>query len=155
MQKVSHNYKITIISLSSPLLIGLYLDDILIKSLSSNKKTSEGLLDIVKDLIDKYEIKEIIYANGPGSYMAIKLTYIMLETINIIKDIPIKASSAFEFNDNKPIKAMGNLYFIKEKETIITQKFTEAVNMEYTLPKSIKDLKLEESNQPDYRLPAV
>ena len=155
MQKVLHNYKVVVISLSSPLLVGLYLDDILIRSVSSNKKTSEGLLDILKNFLDSYEIKEIIYANGPGSYMAIKLTYIMLETINIIKDIPIRASSAFEFNNNKPIKAMGNLYFIKEKETIITQKFTEAVNMEYTLPKSIKDLKLEESNQPDYRLPAV
>ena len=155
MQKVSYNYRVVIISLSSPLLIGIYSDDILIQTISSNKKTSEALVLILKDILDIYDIKEIIYANGPGSYMAIKLTYIILKTINIIKGIPIKASSAFEFNNNEPIKAMGNLYFIKEKETIITQKFTEAINMEYTLPKSIKDLKLEENNQPDYRLPAV
>jgi len=155
LQKVSYNYKIVVISLSSPLLVGVYLDDMLIKTISSNKKTSEELVHILKDILDTYDVKEIIYANGPGSYMAIKLTYIMLKTIHIIKDISIKSTSAFEFNDNKPIKAMGNLYFIKEKETIITQKFTEAINMEYTLPKSIKDLKLEKSNQPNYRLPAV
>ena len=155
MQKVSYNYKIVVISLSSPLLVGVYLDDILIKSTSSNKKTSEALVSILKEILDEYDIKEIIYANGPGSYMAIKLTYIILQTINIIKDIPVKASSAFEFNNNKPIKAMGNLYFIKEKETIITKKFTETITMEYTLLQSIKDLSLEENNQPDYRLPAV
>ena len=155
MQKVSYNYKIVVISLSSPLLVGVYLDDILIKSTSSNKKTSEALVSILKEILDEYDIKEIIYANGPGSYMAIKLTYIILQTINIIKDIPVKASSAFEFNNNKPIKAMGNLYFIKEKETIITKKFTETITMEYTLLQSIKDLSLEENNEPDYRLPAV
>jgi len=155
LQKVSYNYKIVVISLSSPLLVGVYLDDILIKSTSSNKKTSEALVSILKEILDEYDIKEIIYANGPGSYMAIKLTYIILQTINIIKDIPVKASSAFEFNNNKPIKAMGNLYFIKEKETIITKKFTETITMEYTLLQSIKDLSLEENNQPDYRLPAV
>ena len=155
MQKVSHNYRVVVISLSSPLLVGIYLDDILIKTITSSQKTSEALVPILKDVLDNFDVKEIIYANGPGSYMAIKLTYIILETIHIIKDITIRASSAFEFNSNKPIKAMGNLYFIKEKETIITKKFTEPITMEYTLLKSLKDLSIEESNRPDYRLPAV
>ncbi len=144
-----------IISLSTPILVGIYEDDILINTIKSELKTSEALLPILEDIFKKYDVLEIIYANGPGSYMAIKITYIMLKTIQIIKDIPIRACSAFEFNNNKPIKAMGNLYFIKEKETIITKKLTETINMEYTLCNSLKDLRLQNSNKPDYRLPAV
>lgn len=144
-----------IISLSTPILVGIYEDDILINTIKSKLKTSEALLPILEDIFNKYNIIEIIYANGPGSYMAIKITYIILKTIQIIKNIPIKSCSAFEFNDNKPIKAMGNLYFIKEKETIITKKLTETINMDYTLCNSLKNLKIEDSNEPDYRLPAV
>ena len=153
MQKVS--YKIVIISLSSPITVGVYRDDNLIQTIESDKKTSEALLPILKDIVDRYNVEEIIYANGPGSYMAIKLTYIMLQTIHILRAIPIKASSAFEFNGNQPIKAMGSLYFIKEKETIITKKIAETIDVKYSLPKLLDDLVIEDSNQPDYRLPAV
>ena len=153
MQKVS--YKIVIISLSSPIIVGVYRDDNLIQTIESEKKTSDALLPILKDIVDRYDVEEIIYANGPGSYMAIKLTYIMLQTIHILRGIPIKASSAFEFNGNQPIKAMGSLYFIKEKETIITKKIAETIDVKYSLPKLIDDLVIEDSNQPDYRLPAV
>ena len=155
MQNPSHKYKLLIISISSPLLLGVYEDGILIKTFSSDKKTSEILLPFITGILNDYDISEIIYTRGPGSYMAIKLTYIMLKTIEIMRDIKCVGCSGFALNDNQPIKAIGNLYFIKEKETIITKKFEQPVNVIFTLPQSIQDLELDEESTPEYILPAV
>ena len=105
--------------------------------------------------MDEYDIENIIYTRGPGSYMAIKLTYIMLKTIEITRGIPCLGCSGFTLNDGQPIKAVGNLYFIKEKETIITKKYEQPVNAKFTLPLSIHDLELDEESTPEYVLPAV
>jgi len=117
------HYSLLIISIASPLLIGVYENDLLIKTISSEKKTSEILLPVMMECLEAYDISKIIYTRGPGSYMAIKLTYIMLKTIEITRNIPCFGCSGFTLNGNQPIKAIGNLYFIKEKETIITKKY--------------------------------
>ena len=123
--------------------------------MSSEKKTSEILLPLLNQCMDEYDIENIIYTRGPGSYMAIKLTYIMLKTIEITRGIPCLGCSGFTLNDGQPIKAVGNLYFIKEKETIITKKYEQPVNAKFTLPQSIHDLELDEESTPEYVLPAV
>ncbi len=105
--------------------------------------------------MNAYNISNIIYTRGPGSYMAIKLTYIMLKTIEITREIPCFGCSGFALNEGEPIKAVGNLYFIKEKETIITKKYEQPVNVKFTLPQSIHDLELDEESTPEYVLPAV
>lgn len=151
----SPKYELLIISISSPLLVGLYRDKVLIESSSSEKKTSEILLPLLNSYMERYDLTNIIYTRGPGSYMAIKLTYIMLKTIEIIKGIPCLGCSAFALNDGAPIKAMGNLYFTKEKETIITKKIEQPVDAAFALPQSIHDLPLDEESTPEYILPAV
>ena len=153
LQDLSH--KLLVISISSPLLLGVYRNDLLIKTFSSDQKTSEILLPLLKDILDEYDISEIIYTRGPGSYMAIKLTYIMLKTIEILKGIKCVGCSGFALNGGEPIKAIGNLYFIKEKETIMTKKFEQPVNVVFTLPQSIHDLEIDEESTPEYSLPAV
>ena len=149
------NHTLLIISIASPLLVGVYEDDRLIETMSSEKKTSEILLPMIEECLDKYNVSKIIYTRGPGSYMAIKLTYIILKTIEIIRDIPCFGCSGFTLNDNQPIKAMGNLYFIKEKETIITKKYEQPVHANFALPQSIHDLEIDEESTPEYSLPAV
>jgi len=148
-------YSILIISISSPLFIGVYENEILIKTITSEEKTSEILLPTLTDILDTYKISKIIYTRGPGSYMAIKLTYIILKTIEILRGIRCVGCSGFTLNDNQPIKAIGNLYFIKEKETIITKKYEQPVNAPFVLPQSIHDLVLDEESTPEYVLPAV
>ncbi|MEA1879997.1 MAG: hypothetical protein U9N11_05085 [Campylobacterota bacterium] len=148
-------YTLLIISISSPILIGVYENDTLIKTIESTKKTSEILLPLLMKELDLYDISDIIYTRGPGSYMAIKLTYIILKTIEISREINCLGCSGFELNDNQPIKAIGNLYFIKEKETIITKKYEQPVNVSFTLPQSIHDLTIDEESTPEYMLPAV
>ena len=148
-------YKLLIISISSPLLLGVYEDDTLLKTYSSEKKTSEILLPFIHNILENYKVSQIIYTRGPGSYMAIKLTYIMLKTIEIMKGIECVGCSGFELNGAQPIKAIGNLYFIKEKETIITKKFEQPINAAFALPQSIQDLVIDEESTPEYIIPAV
>ena len=136
-------------------MLGVYEEGGLIETISSDLKTSEILLPLIKECLDKYDISTIIYTRGPGSYMAIKLTYIMLKTIEIMQGIKCVGCSGFALNGGEPIKAVGNLYFIKEKETIITKKYEQPVNVKFTLPQSIQDLELDEESTPDYILPAV
>jgi len=135
--------------------VGIYEDNKLLETYTSDKKTSEILLPLLQEIFQKYNISEIIYTRGPGSYMATKLTYIILKSIEIIKDIRCVGCSAFEVNSNQPIKAMGNLYFIKEKETIITKKFEQPIATEFILPKSIHDLLIDEESTPEYMMSAV
>jgi len=155
LQKVSHKYQILIISISKPLLIGVYRDNILIDKISTDKKASDVLLNIIYEIIEKYNVNKIIYTSSPGSYMAIKLTYIILKTIQIIKDIPIFGCSGFSLNQGNPIKAIGNLYFIKEKETIITKKYEQLNKSNFELPTDINNLILNDNAKPNYLIPAV
>ena len=155
LQNPSHEYQLLIISIASPLLVGVYRKGLLIEAFDSEKKTSEVLLPIVTDLLERYRVGRIIYTRSPGSYMATKLTYIMLKTIEIVRDIPCYGCSGFSLNGGAPIKAIGNLYFIKEKETIITKKYEQPPLTTFRLPQCIHDLVLDEESTPEYLLPAV
>ena len=148
-------YTLLVATISSPLLLGVYEEDRLVEIFSSSKKISETFLPLLREILEKYPLSKTIYARGPGSYMAIKLTYIMLKTVEIVQDIPCYGCSAFALNGDKPIKAMGNLYFINEKETIMTQKYEQPVNAPFALPQSIHDLEIDEESTPEYVLPAV
>jgi len=133
----------------------LYKDSNLVDVLEYQEMTSDVLLPVIENLLSKYDIKNIIYTNGPGSHMATKITYVLLKTLNIIKDIPILAVSGFELNGNKPIKALGKLYFIKEKETIITKTFDKVPQSTFSMPKNLATIKLESEIEPNYEIGAI
>jgi len=155
MESILPEYTLLINSLAVPMQLGLYRSQSLVLSRTVEGQTSERLLEAVASLLEKYEIREILYVNGPGSNLSIKLTYIMLRSIEMLRGIPFRGVSGFALNGNKPIKAMGSLYFTKEKETIITQKFDNSVMQEFWLPDQLHQLPLEEENKPYYNLPAV
>jgi hypothetical protein len=141
--------------IATPMQIGCYRENRLIDRRDVEGRASEVLIDALEELMEAYPIDRIIYASGPGSYMAIKLTYIALATLEALRKIPFFGCSAFALNGGRPIRAMGQLYFVKEKETIITQKFDEPVTQEFGLPNCLEPLPLEEENTPLYILPAV
>jgi len=155
LQKASPEYTLLILSISSPLQVGVYRDATLIETIKSEKKISEALLTIIDELLKRYSFCRMIYTRGPGSYMAIKLTYIILKTIEIVRKIPVEGCSAFVCNDNRPIKAIGNLYFVREGEMIATRRFDQPVPQEFMLPVSLQELKIDRESIPDYSLPAV
>ncbi len=149
------SYEILIVSISSPLLLGVYRDGKLIETIESKEKTSDILLKLLSELLSKYNYKRVIYTSGPGSYMAIKLTYITLRSLEILNNISFDACEAFTLNNNKPIKAMGKLYFVKENNTIITKKIDEVLEQRFALPSMLSEVTILENNKPLYILPAV
>lgn len=138
-----------------PMQIGCYENDRRTDIRTFEGRASDVLLEALEDLMAEFAVERIIYTSGPGSYMAIKLTYITLATLEALRGIPFDGCSAFTLNGGAPIRAMGSLYFVKEKETIITQKFDEHVPQEFGLPHYLGDLELELENTPLYILPAV
>ena len=87
--------------------------------------------------------------------MAIKVTYIFLKSISILKNIPLFATDAFYFNKNSPIKAVGKLYFVKVLEAIETKKFDEPVFSEFKLPQFLNYDDFDTDTVPKYGIGAV
>ena len=142
-------------TIAKPLQIGFYENENLVEVKEYDGMTSDTLLPILKEILEKHSVEKIIYTNGPGSHMATKIAYVLLKTLNIIKQIPFYAISAFELNDNNPIKALGKLYFIKEKETIITLRFDKEPKSSFKMPNNLNSLNILEANEPNYQIAAV
>lgn len=136
-------------------MLGLYKNNKLFKTYRSFEKTSEILPKIFKEIEELYEIKKLYYAKGPGSFMAIKVSYVFLKSYAIAKDIDLKAAEGFYFNNNSPIKALGKTYFVKEENNIILDTITVKKEGEFSLPTSLNDADFTEDNLPLYILPAV
>jgi len=147
--------ELVFITLSSPIQIGVYEEKKLIDTYSSEEKSSDVLPLLVDDLMQKYKIKALYYANGPGSFMAIKVAYIFLRTLSIVKDLPLYAVDAFYFNNNQPIKAIGKLYFVKVASEIKTQKFEEKLLSSFELPENLIQNDFNTDSAPLYSIGAV
>jgi len=143
------------ITLSSPIKIGIYENNQLIDVIVSEEKSSEILPIIYKQLSEAYNIEKLFYANGPGSFMAIKVAYIFLKSMSVLKNIPLYATDAFYFNKNTPIKAIGKLCFVKIASEIKTQKLEIAPNMEFNLPDVLDYTEFSTTVSPLYGIGAV
>lgn len=147
---------ILVISISNPIKIGIYKDNMLIDKIEQDGMTSDILPLIFKDLLEKHKIKTITYVNTPGSYMAIKVAYVFLKTICIVKNIKLNAASGFLFNENSPIKALGKKYFFNKNGKIIIDFLEEkSIISDFKLPKSLDKTKFSSETLPIYNLPAV
>ncbi len=148
--------EVLVITISNPLLIGIYKNKKLIKEHKLDGKTSDLLPGLFKELLKEYDIKKIIYVNSPGSFMSIKVAYIFLKTISITKNITFNACEGFEFNQNSPIKALGKKYFIKsENELKVDFLEKDCIIHDFNLPMSIEKYNFNEETLPIYNLPAV
>ncbi len=148
--------EVLVITISNPLLIGIYEDKQLIKTYENNGMTSDILPVLFDEILKKYSVETIYYVNTPGSYMAIKVAYVFLKTISITKNIPLKACSGFQFNKNSPIKALGKKYFINENEVVKVDFLENNCKIhDFKLPNVLNDLKYTLETLPIYNLPAV
>ncbi len=143
------------VGLSSPIQIGIYEDSKLIETIKSEDKSSDILPQIYKKLDKKYTINKLFFANGPGSFMAIKVAYVFLKSMSVLKNIPLLAKDAFYFNNNEPIKAIGKLYFVKIGSEIKTQKLETAPSMEFKLPDVLDYNEFSTTSSPLYGIGAV
>ncbi len=148
--------EVLIISISNPLLVGVYENGNLIEEIKEEGKTSDILPNIFQKLLKKYSFFRLNYVNTPGSYMSIKVAYVFLKTLSISKNLDFRACSGFEFNGNSPIKALGKKYFINENGTVKVD-FLENKDIirTFKLPKSIENINFQDETLPIYNLPAV
>lgn len=146
---------VLLIALTSPIQIGIYENQKQIEIISSEEHASEVLPTLFQDIMQRFEVEHLIYTNGPGSFMAIKISYIFLQTLSIVKNIPLLAADAFEFNGNSPIKAVGKLCFVKNTDTITTQIFPEVPSNCFILPQHIDVNKFSTETAPFYGIGAV
>jgi tRNA A37 threonylcarbamoyladenosine modification protein TsaB len=146
---------ILLITLTSPILVGIYEDKKLIETIESHAKSSDVLPLIFEELLQKYDIQNLFYANGPGSFMAIKVAYIFLKSLSVLKDIPLYARDAFYFNENQPIKAIGKLCFVKIASKIETQKFQTVPKTVFRLPDELDYNEFSTNATPLYEIGAV
>lgn len=135
--------------------MGIYENNQLIHAYETTDQTSESLPLLFEGILKEYQPIRLFFARGPGSFMAIKITYIFLKTLSIALGIPLLASDGFAFNEGRAIRAMRNLYFIKEKQAITTVRLEEPVEQHFTLPKRLKEDLFSDEIEPLYMLPAV
>ena len=146
---------VVLIALTSPIQIGVYEDNKLLEVISSEEKSSDVLPTIFEDIFNRYSVEKLFYANGPGSFMAIKVAYIFLKSLSILKNIPLFATDAFYFNENQPIKAIGKLHFVKISSEIKTQKLETVPEMKFTLPNVLDYNEFSKITTPLYSIGAV
>ncbi|MBK2000618.1 tRNA threonylcarbamoyladenosine biosynthesis protein TsaB [Campylobacter sp. LH-2024] len=139
-------------ALSKPLMLGIYKNNLLVKSITSYEKASEFIPKILQELLQDFTFDELIYTNGPGSFMGIKISYVSLSTLSIVRNIPLFAISAFELNNNQPISAHKEMCFVKKGDEIFLEKATSG---EFVLPLNLSKLNKKNDNLPFYFLPAI
>ncbi|TBR79307.1 tRNA threonylcarbamoyladenosine biosynthesis protein TsaB [Campylobacter novaezeelandiae] len=133
-------------------MLGVYQESILIKKYTSEEKASEFLPKILNSLLKEFNFSRLIYANGPGSYMGIKISYMSLKTLSIVKNIPLYSISAFELNDFKPIKANKDFCFVYKKDEIVLEKNTPG---DFFLPLNLEKININNDNLPFYFLDVI
>ncbi len=148
-------HSVVVIALSLPLKVGIYENNRLIQSHELHEQTSDSLPLFFETLLQEYAITRLIYANGPGSFMAIKVSYLFLKTLSIVKNIPFLATDAFYFNKNQPIKALGKLCFVKMAHSVETQVFDEVPSNTFELPQELIIEDFNSDTLPQYGIAAV
>ncbi len=144
--------EILVCSLDNPLLVGIYENKKLIKEFKSEEHTSEALIEIFDEILQNYDIKSIIYANGPGSFMGIKVAFVILKTISVVKKCDFKAVSGFELNNFSPIKANKNLSFVYQNGDV---KLAKIQSKNFKLPENLSNLNFINDTLPNYILSAI
>ncbi len=161
MQEALHSRKdrveaeLLLIGVTSPIVAAVYLDGRVAETFQKSGKSSEVLPPLLHDLLYRYRLKAIYYANGPGSFMAIKVTYVMAKTLSVALGIPLYGTDAFAFNGNRPIKAVGESCFVKEKGKISIRRGCLPDNAGFTPPPLLDRSIFSKECEPIYVLPAV
>lgn len=157
---------IALLSIGGTIKCGLYENGVLFEEIVSKELTLNALPQIFESLLpnpkqdSKYtnmKINAIYYANGPGSFSALKLTHIFLHTLSLIYEIKLLATSSFYFTQAKYIKAFGTTYFYKDEnnEIALAYDISSPQESEFHLPKILDTQAFHTQTEPLYILPPV
>ncbi|GAA8555860.1 tRNA (adenosine(37)-N6)-threonylcarbamoyltransferase complex dimerization subunit type 1 TsaB [Helicobacter pylori] len=153
---------LALISLGEGVLLGVYQNNFLCASYTSRSKTSEALVEVFSQLFKDFKnpnlpaVKGVYYAKGPGSFTSLKLTHVFLHTLALIHDFELYSTTGFDFNDNTPILAYANKYFVsQERESLTDFKDLKIAPKDFKLPSFLEKDKFTQLNTPFYILPPI
>jgi tRNA threonylcarbamoyladenosine biosynthesis protein TsaB len=146
---------LVVIAIETPLLIGIYENENLVKKIEIKGQTSESLPIEMKKILEKYKVKRVLFAKGPGSFMAIKINYIFLKTLSTVSGIELFGVDGFFFNNNEPIKAIGGMCFIKTENDIKIEKVENFQKKPFYLPEKFDVSLYSKEIEPLYILPVI
>ncbi|GEM_PF-326630 len=144
--------ELLVISLCSPLLVGIYENGVLKEQLLSQKHASEALVEILENTQKRYNITSVGYANTPGSFMGLKVAYTILKVYTETLGVEFWAVSGFSLNGGGAIKANNAVSFVKEGDEVVLKR---AVPASFALPPTLKSLAKTHETLPDYIISAV
>ncbi len=139
----------------SPFSLGVYVDGRLVDSFLEDGKASDVLAIMMGAALKKYSPDEIYYTNGPGNSMSLKIAYITLKTVAVIRQIPLYGVSPFLFNGEKPIRGIGGGFFVKDKNGIMLQKSKDLKEKVLSLPDYSDFTSSKTDAEPFYMIDAV
>ncbi|XNZ28182.1 tRNA threonylcarbamoyladenosine biosynthesis protein TsaB [Helicobacter pylori] len=153
---------LALVSLGDGVLLGVYQNNFLCASYTSKSKTSEALVEVFSQLFKDFKnptlpaVKGVYYAKGLGSFTSLKLTHVFLHTLALIYDFELYSTTGFDFNDNTPILAYANKYFVsKEMESLTDFKDLKIAPKDFKLPSFLEKDKFTQLNTPFYILPPI
>ncbi|GAB0041251.1 tRNA (adenosine(37)-N6)-threonylcarbamoyltransferase complex dimerization subunit type 1 TsaB [Helicobacter pylori] len=153
---------LALISLGERVLLGVYQNNFLCASYTSKSKTSEALVEVFSQLFKDFKnptlpaIKGVYYAKGPGSFTSLKLTHVFLHTLALIHNFELYSTTGFDFNDNTPILAYANKYFVsKETGSLSDFKDLKIAPKDFMLPPFLEKDKFTQLNTPFYILSPI
>gem|GEM_PF-3392758 len=138
-----------------PFSIGIYDEaNELIEAVALEDGKASDLLPLrIRELLTKYEPLSLFYTNGPGNQMSIKICYVCLKSVCIVKDIPLYGVSSFEFNDFGLIELANKRFFCFENDKIVLKYIENANEDKLRLPLSTRHIEVAKSSEPVYILP--
>lgn len=144
------------LTVKSPFTIAVYdsAKHILIEKITcEDAKASDVLPSMIGSLLEKYEPILLLYSNGPGNQMSIKISYVCLKTVSIAKNIALKAASSFAFNGYKPIELINKRFFCFENDNIAIKYLPHESDYEMRVPEFIDCDKFSSECEPIYIMP--
>lgn len=157
-------YHLGLISVNEPLIAGLYAQPRTEEGKGSGMRlhkmyrfyghTTHALNELFSTLLSEgVGLGRIYYARGPGRFSALKATHIYLHTLAQTRGYELFSLPSFAFNDNQPIHAFADKYFILRDGEIVLESSQQAG--EFVLPQILYPQEFGRENTPLYVLPAV
>lgn len=160
------NIDVALVCVGGSIRCGLYENGVLFREIVSQELTLNALPKIFESLLPNpkqdsqytdMKINTIYYANGPGSFSALKLTHIFLHTLSLLYEIKLLATSSFYFTQAKYIKAFGTTYFYEDENGNIALAYgiDNPQETDFYMPKVLDPQCFHHKTEPLYILPPV